>query len=176
MIASFSFPKTTTFHVTPPDRPRKGLKLSQFVGTSTGTKQDPRDCARIVLPSEWAKQDVANLMFFNDVYHHPQIDDPDYFRIEESEAVRRREIFLGEDLRLWVHRSGYISPASIGERVSFTCTKPPETPCNKIWHPQSWSCKTVSPERHSSVVVSGVVGPMWIVEPRGNSSNDSEPP
>ena len=130
-IQRVSFPASCTVLVGEFARPRSGVKHSKYVKTTSGIRKDPRDCARVVLPSEWARIDVQSRPFFDEVYTTSSEDIPDCYTIEASPMARARDVCLLKTLRLWVLRDGLVTKATVGEKVTFECHKFPETADNQ---------------------------------------------
>ena len=164
-IQKFSLPRSRTVFICDTSSPRAPLARKFFVKTDKEEMKDPRDCARIVLPSEWAKVDVRNRSFFQEVTAVTTSDPLHQYSIEDAPVTKQRDLSIMHTLALWVDRNGLISTASIGERVTFLCPRLPETHDNEQWLPDSWTT-TVSTGNPETVQVQGTVGPIWMVTPR----------
>ena len=153
--------------------PRSRLSDSSFVKFVSGERKDPRDCARVVFPSEWAKLDLRSRTMFNELFCSPSVNEPDHYTVEDAPIVRKREDFLRQRVRVWINRRGYMCTAENGEHVTFTCKKKPVTPQNQLWNSSHWPVtnlqRTGLHADSRKVAIQGTIGAAWVV-----SSHDME--
>ena len=60
--------------------------------------KDGRDCARVVLPSQWAKVDVRSRIFHEEVYVSSTGAHESPYCIEKAPVVQNREVYLQRQL------------------------------------------------------------------------------
>jgi len=112
---------------------------------------------RIVLPSDWAKIDVATYTFYSDVFENPGRNRLDFISIEDSPLVQRRSISIGKELCLWASYQGTASPTNLGDCIKIPCSHGQGLNVSQLGWP-------VQPrDEGSGVTVRGIVGPMWCV-------------
>ena len=175
-IRSFAFPSIRTVHLGETKHPRSSIRSSSNVQTTSGQSKDPRDCARVILPSEWARIDVQSRTFYEEVYGRHDSDSLDRYTIEASPMARARDIVLNRKLRVWVLDDDLVTTASSGDLITFHCQKVPETPDKQTYAPQVWSTSMSSTPGARSCHVQGIVGPMWVVCARNSEKPDPSIP
>ena len=166
MLRDESFPRSVTLFVGHTSRPRSRLNQASFVKVFSGDMKDPRDCARVVFPSEWAKVDLRSRTFFNEVYSSNSRNEPDHYSIEDAPIVCNREVALMQKLRVWISRRGCISTADTGETITFTCQKEPRTPTNQPWLQTFWKATHAVRSNSRNVLMKGTLGAVWVVSNR----------
>ena len=175
-VQAHSFPKVTTVHIGDPVKSRPRIRTASFFTTASGHEKDPRDCARVIDPSEWARIDVQSKCFFQEVYQNSGGRQEDTYSIENAPITRERDVVLLRTLRLWVDRNGLITQAVPDEQVTFHCQKFPETPDKQTWSAEGWRFLSITPHNDRGCVVLGSVGPLWVVASRTSEPNPEEKP
>ena len=135
------------------------------VKTLNGGVQDPADCARIILPSEWAKLDILTLPFYEEVYGGDQKSRPGSLNIEFTPIVQHRTVLTGHKLTIWAEYNDAVCPCERGDVVRFPCNARPAgasgTAISELWVSAGAQPQT---ESTSYEMIQGVVGHMWTVE------------
>ena len=135
-----------------------------LVRSANNGYQDPSDCARIVLPSEWAKLDVLSLAFYNDVYVEQKDSRSRKYDIEQSPIVQHRSVLTEKELTLWADFNDCVCHVEEGDIVDFPCSK--EVGGKRDRHiRKSWSriCREDEQSGHSEIFYRGVVSHGWYV-------------
>ena len=153
--------------------PRSRLSDSSFVKFVSGERKDPRDCARVVFPSEWAKLDLRSRTMFNELFCSPSVSNPDHYIVEDAPILRNREVSLIQRVRVWINRRWYMCTAENGEHFTFTFQKKPVKPQNQHWNSSHWTLtnqqRTGLHAESSKVAIQVTIGAAWVV-----SNHDKE--
>lgn len=143
-----------------------------YSNTVNKQKQDSRDCARIVYPSEWALLDVVCLPTFSLLFN----TDTSAFRgdlsIEDAPIVNcdNRDEFLSGTSCLWSSFKNTIVPLYPGEQILFHCKN-----C-KIFDADFHNADTtthVNTTNHCSV--NGTISKIWCVRSSSVSDRSTSP-
>ena len=88
-----------------------------LVNTVNNSKQDPRDCVRIVLPSEWAHLDVLTSPIYKHLFDS---QDDDELSIEDAPLVyeNNRHHYLSGSTSLWAKYNGTIILTHFNEPIN----------------------------------------------------------
>ena len=123
-LSEWCFPKSDVYFVHNIGRPR-GTSVIKTVKTVNAGRKPAQACVRIIMPSEWAKLDIATFTFYSDVYEHPRKRKEDHLTIENSAIVQRRAPFIGREANLWVWFKGVPAVANERDVVSIPCAARP---------------------------------------------------
>jgi len=140
-------------------------ELERTKGHATGRGDDVRPSTevRLVLPSEWAKLDVATYPFYADVFENADRSRPDFLSIEDAPIVQQRAISMGKELRVWAAYDNVIYPTHIGDVIKIPCSK------RGTFESYRYGWPVESIERSCEVLVKGIVGPLWCVSCAGST-------
>ena len=75
-LSEWCFPKSEVYFVANVECPR-GTAVIKTVNTCNAGKKAAQACVRVVMPTEWAKLDVASYTFYSDIFEHPQNSNPE---------------------------------------------------------------------------------------------------
>ena len=132
----------------------------EAVTLSDGSRTRPENAVRIVLPSAWAKMDIATLSTYRSIFERNPDDASSRVDIEYSPIVRRRTttLFTHAHLKAQFRNKFCMSPADIGDMVSFPCSADPQLRSHSV---KGWVTETDTGLGSSGrgVVVNGTVGP-----------------
>ena len=172
-VMRFAAPKSEILHVS--DRLSPVHKdYSRIRSVNAGWKH-AGDCVRIVMPSEWAKLDIATDCFFKSVFEQVETSHQDIISIERSPIIQHRRIYCGEDTVLWSLYRDAVCPCEQNDHVTFNCNKAVKIATTTSYETM-WRVTTVQDTPYS--IVHGKVGPIWCVlntanyKPVGDMSED----
>lgn len=161
-LSDWCFPKSQLHFVSNIERPR-GTQVVKTVKTCNAGRKPAQACVRVIMPSEWAKLDIATYTFYTDVYDHPDRNKPDNLTIETSPIIQRRAPFIGREPKLWVWYKGV--PCIAGDRdvIRVPCaTRPSPVEKSRAVH-DHWFETAQENEGQCWVNVKSVVCGVWIV-------------
>lgn len=159
------FPKSSIYYVKKRHNSKPRRPTKKYVKTIQDQLSDPRDCVRIVLPSEWAKMDIITLPIYKQLFNISVTHNKNYLSIEKAPIVedRSRGKYLGARCSLWVSVKGTILPTEVNDRVDIHCLKP----INYQLHEngiEKWFPPASNPSAlNSNYIFRGIVGPAWCV-------------
>jgi len=98
------------------------LPTNRKVRDSTNNLRDPRDCVRIVLPSEWARLDISTLPIYNAMFNGGSTSKNE-LSIEQASLIseRNRAKYIGDRRFLWARYQQTVLPSSQGDSLTITC-------------------------------------------------------
>ena len=165
------FPKLVTVGVDDKEQGRlpklvfgAGEGISQRHGISHGKTM------RVVLPSQWAKLDVATLPFYTEVFEqHTDIRNRD-LSIEESMIVRDRGAAIGKNVRLWAKFKDAVCLADYGDVLTFPCSSYPRCEGSEL---NAWKGRprTSLHRRHVKCLIPGTLGTLWMIDDTQSTSS-----
>ena len=123
-LAQWCFPTSSVKFVEGTEEPR-GFRTSKKVLTAANVRKPAQSCVRLVLPSDWAKLDVATYTFYSDVYEHPGRESSEHLTIESSPVVQHRDAIIGKRAVLWSLFSGAACVKKQGDTVDIICAARP---------------------------------------------------
>lgn len=162
------FPKSTIYHIPIHKLPASKTKNLSTILTSSGQKKDVRECVKIVLPSSWAKYDIACYPAFNDVIDGTHHNDDSQLSIEKSAIVQDRVHNTGSTLSFWARYDGVYVNVDVGTTVSISINAfdTDEITRNKF---------NLINGRDGNCFIECDTGPQWCVTPPNVTSNREEP-
>jgi len=118
------FTKSRTFFVKGNTRRYYRLEQVQKVQTVNKGLQDPRDCVRILLPSDWAKLDILTIPLFNQLFGTRPTSQEE-LTIEHAPLVYDgdRSLYLSGTRALWAYYKNSVLPAEPGEPLLYLYNK-----------------------------------------------------
>ena len=121
-ILSHCFPKSQVHFIN-----KNYLRMSRrdtdvSITTFNGKRKDPRDCVRIVLPSEWARLDIVTPPVHAELFN---LNPDRALSIEHAPLITdgKRETYLSGSSSLWAHYKNTILPTHINDPVQISCYK-----------------------------------------------------
>ena len=156
------FPDSKIYHLSTLPRARA---TAAPVKTVNAGLQDPADCARVILPSEWAKLDVLTLPFYEEVFGGNLNSRPGSMNIEYAPIVQHRSVLTGHKLTLWAEYDDAVCPCEKGDVIRFPCNNGPAGQSSEEIA-ASWVCGA----RHNGIthgshtLVQGCIDFMWSVQ------------
>ncbi len=148
-------------------------KIQKTVSTISNEEKDPRDCARIILPSEWAKLDILTLHIYRSIFGDLS-KQSQRLCIEQSPLVSEnyRSRYVSGRCSLWASFRGTVTPTSLNDSVTLTCTSIQYIRDNQFQNDRWVSSFKVDTNETS---FNGRVGPMWcVVGEKGCTGASSE--
>ena len=170
-LMQWCFPKSSVYFIEEVEQPR-GTADHKIVDTVNAEKKPAQACARIVLPSEWAKLDVATYTFYSDVFDHPQHTSHDHLSIEQAPIVRSRATFVGESVELWSLFEGTPCPTSPGDTINVPCAaRPLHTGSSELICAEWFDHEMDGTNTQRAVIVRAVMCGTWMI---GKVEQESE--
>ena len=123
-LGAWCFPRSSVKYVEDIELPR-GAQRTTTVLTDLNEKKPALACVRMVLPSEWAKLDIATYTFYSDVYEHPDRGNPEFLSVETAPIVHSRAAFVGHKTVLWSLFCGAPCVTNEGDTVEIPCAAMP---------------------------------------------------
>ena len=161
-LMSVCFPKSSVNFLFDTPKHRVATKLVQ---TSDGETKDPRDCVRVVLPSEWAKLDVLCLPFYRDVFMSDCSSRPGLLDIENTPIVQQRAKVTGATLTMWADYDGAVCPCEVGDRLRFPCNNTADVSEESIAACWVHGTRVASDGVSVEALIDGILGYMWTATP-----------
>jgi len=162
------FPKSSELYIRDAPRGPTTRRNEDTVRTQNAGEQHPQDCMRLVLPSEWAKLDVAMYPFYRDVYEARTEDGTRCPSIEKSAMILDRAAAIGLERALWVTYRDAMCRARFGDTISFPCNSRPRHVDRTQWDvgQLGWLVEDDRGRRHGNrgVCIRGVLAGTWCVQ------------
>lgn len=112
-----------------PSRIRQLPVNERFALSRQGCSRDSdgvwRRSTLVVLPSEWAKIDVATLFIYEELFRSHGTKSVRELRIEDCAIIQQREVLSNRSRRLWVRKRRLQVPACEGDAISLQCVEKP---------------------------------------------------
>lgn len=156
------FPSSALYHLSTLARP---FPSGPRVKTVNSGLQDPGDCARVVMPSEWAKMDVLSLPFYQDVFGEDASSTrSSKYCFEQSAIVQHRAIATGDKPTMWAEYNDAVCPCERGDVLRFPCnSRPSGQEGEAIAHCWVQAARRSNDGTVTDHLVDGILDIIWLV-------------
>lgn len=173
-LLTFAYPNSSLINLTGRNGTSSGYRKPLKLPGRYNMSEDPRACARIVLPTDWARTDIGTLFVYDELYTSDSEDDEDGLSIEYAPIMTHRNICCGTSFHLWAMYNYLPVACDIGDVVNITGFGGPIWFTTAIIEATEQAWKICRQRRSngtvSSTTIHTAVGPSWCV--RNSSAAD----
>ncbi len=162
-IEEYLFPKSSIIYISGNNRRIHRSRTKRTISSSNNGKQDPRECVRLVLPSEWAKLDLLTSPIFNNIYN---LSSSKKLCIENTplSSNNLKQKYVSGRCSLWARYKNTVLPTDLDDIIQMQCGPLNVNEAGSITKDE-WISRisSTSTSAGSDVLIKGRIGSSWCV-------------
>lgn len=142
---------------------KTSINEAPTIQTAVGDKRDARECVKIILPSSWAKYDVALHPTYNDIIVGEHHRNDAQISIEDSPLVNDRRHFVGNSKSFWAVHKGVIVNVDSGTRIKIVVDVDPSLRSSNAFNEILFAGYDFYQKENDPTYFHCFTGPQWCV-------------
>ena len=141
----------------------KSRRKRPYVQTAVRDSRDVRECVKVILPSSWAKYDMAFHTSYKDIIDGRHHTDESQLSIERSPIINNRRISLGTSRSFWAFYEGVAVGVNCGTRITIPIDLNTTLPAGHSREEELREFDVIEKGTREDTCLDCIIGPQWCV-------------